>query len=71
MDNTDSVTFRHLVGGYSPFAIGLLTWIGGPTLAAAAQPSQGWMMVITFSSIVGGIALSVATEKVMEYIGWR
>lgn len=70
MEN-DSITVKHLIGGYGPFAIGLFTWVAGPTIAAATQPSQGWMMFVTFSSIVGGIAISVATEKIMEYIGWR
>jgi uncharacterized membrane protein len=67
----DNITVRHLIGGYSPFTVGIVTIIGVPTIAVGFQPSQGWMMVIVTASWIGGVALSVATEKVMEYIGWR
>jgi hypothetical protein len=67
----DNITFRHLIGGYSPFATGLFCWFAIPTISLAFSPSQGAMLFITFFSIVGGIAASIAMEKIMTLIGWR
>lgn len=67
----DNITVRHLIGGYSPFTTGIVVILGVPTIAVSFQPSQGWMMVIVTVSWIGGIAASVAMEKIMTHIGWR
>lgn len=67
----DNITVRHLIGGYSPFTVGILVMLGIPSVAVSFQPSEGWMLFIVAFSWIFGVALSVATEKLMELIGWR